>query len=212
MVATGDLTPALNAAGFDLDDAKDRQRLARIVGCQSEDQHTLLERLKQIQTLALTEWLEWASASRRFNSLSELDTDRVLGLFVTVRQAPPSVELLVEELAIPQGRAISMLGRMKYGKARVLTRMSYLQAERDVRQRLASRSAVDNSKTIIVGRDILERIRDVETDILLADESAFPSKETVRVDPAGRGGGIVTTSIPMWDYIIAELTKKAQQP
>jgi hypothetical protein len=98
----------------------------------------LAERLQKVQTLALTEWLEWAAARQRHNSLSELDATRILNLFLTVRHAPPTVEALVEQLAIPQGRATSMVGRMKYGKARELIKLSFVEAAREVEQRLKS--------------------------------------------------------------------------
>jgi hypothetical protein len=135
----------------------------------------------------------------------------VLSLFLEVRQAPPTVELLVEDLAIPQGRATSMVGRMKYGKARELVRMSYIAADRDVRKRLGDVKAVDETKTIFVSGEVLDRVREVETDILLADAAVYPAKEKLNVDPAGRRGGIVTTSIKMWDYVLQELKQKATQ-
>lgn len=211
MARIDDFDAAIAAAGFDIENAADRQSLARVVGCDPEDRNALGELLRKLQTLALAEWLAWATARRRFNSLSELDADRVLGLFLEVRQAAPTVELLVEELAIPQGRATSLVGRMKYGKARQLIRMSYVAAERDVRKRLEDAEAVEETKTVFVSGDILERIREVETDILLADGTVFPAKEKLNVDTAGRRTAIVTTSTAMWNYVLAQLKMKATQ-
>lgn len=65
MARADDLSTALTAAGFDLENAQDRQSLALIVACQPEDRSALSERLRKVQILALTEWLEWAVARRR---------------------------------------------------------------------------------------------------------------------------------------------------
>jgi hypothetical protein len=209
MADNDDLTASLESAGYDFDDLRDRQALARIVGCLPDDLDALTARLKQVQMLALIEWLGWAAARGRFNSLSELDASRVLDLFLTVRQEAPTVEALVEQLAIPQGRPTSMIGRMKYGKARELMKMSFVHALREVQQRLDDEAIVDYSKTIIVSREVLERIRDVETEILLADKTTFPERQTIKADPAGRLGGMATTSPAMWNYVVSELTKRA---
>lgn len=211
MAGTDDFKAALRAAGFDLNKTEDRQSLARIVGSQPDDLPALTGRLQKVQALALTEWLEWAAARQRYNSLSELDTSRVLSLFLNVRLAPPTVELLVEELAIPQGRATSMLGRMKYGKARELIKMSFVEAAREVRQRLDQEKEENSSKTINVSRAVLDRLRDVETDIFLADAATFPNKQTLRAEPLGRGGAIVVTSTAMWGFILAQLDARAAQ-
>ena len=146
MADNDDLTASLKSAGYDFDDVRDRQALANYVGCRPDDLAALTARLKQVQMLALNEWLGWAGARGRFNSLSELDTSRVLDLFLTVRQEAPTVEALVEQLAIPQGRATSMIGRMKYGKARELMKMSFVHALREVQQRLDDEAIVDYSR------------------------------------------------------------------
>lgn len=207
MAGTDDLKAALKAAGFDLSKAEDRQSLARIVGCQPDDLPALTDRLQKVQTLALTEWLGWAAARQRYSSLSELDTSRVLNLFLTIRQAPPTVELLVEQLAIPQGRATSMIGRMKYGQARELTRLSFVDAAREVQKRLATTKEANNRKAITVSREIIDRLQDVEFAIF-SDADAFPRRENLIVAPSGRLGGTVLTSSPMWNYVVAELTKR----
>jgi hypothetical protein len=211
MAKTDDFTTALTAAGFDLENPDDRKSLARIVGCQPDDRDALTQRLREVQTLALTEWLAWATARRRFSSLSELDAARVLGLFLEVRQAPPTVELLVEELAIPQGRATSMVGRMKYGRARELTKMSFVEAAREVRQRLGKEKEENKSKTINVSRAVLDRLRDVETDIFLADATTFPNRQTLKAEPLGRLGAIVVTTSAMWGFILDQLDARAAQ-
>ena len=211
MAGPDDLKAALTAAGFDLNKTEDRQSLARIVGIQPDDLPALTDRLRKVQTLALTEWLEWATARQRYNSLSELDTSRVLSLFLNVRLAPPTVELLVEELAIPQGRATSMVGRMKYGKARELIKMSFVEAAREVRQRLDKEREENKSKTINVSRAVLDRLRDVETDIFLADATTSPNRQTLKAEPLGRLGAIVVTSTAMWGFILDQLDARAAQ-
>ena len=56
--------------------------------------------------------------------------------------------------------------------------MSFVHALREVQQRLDDEAIVDYSKTIIVSREVLERIREVETEILLADKTTFPAERT----------------------------------
>ena len=57
MADNDDLTASLKTAGYDFDDVRDRQALARIVGCRPDDLAALTARLKQVQMLALNEWL-----------------------------------------------------------------------------------------------------------------------------------------------------------
>jgi hypothetical protein len=197
----------LKAAGYDLGMDVNQRTLARIVGCEPTDSD-FTERLQEVITLAVAEWLGWAAASRRFNSLSELDTARVLNLFLEVRHAPPTVEALVEQLAIPQGRATSMIGRMKYGQARQLVRLSFVEAEREVRTRLAS-VPEGGQKTITVARETLDRLRDVEFEIFYAAETDYTGRELLTVEPAGRLGALVKTSTKMWEYILAHLADRA---
>lgn len=197
----------LAAAGFALDKDQHRQTLADIVGCEPTDPG-FNERIQKVVVIAVSEWLEWAAASRRFNTVSELDTGRVLKLFLEVRQAPPTVEALVEQLAIPQGRATSMIGRMKYGQARQLVRLSFAEAEREVSSRLQSEQEHGGLKTITVTRETLDRLRDVEFEIFYAPETEYSERELLTVEPAGRGGAIVRTSASMWGYILDHLSRR----
>ena len=182
MAIFDDLATVLAEAGFDLKNDQDRQVLGRVVGCGKDDDDALSNGLQKILALALAEWLQWATARRRFNSLSELDSSRVLNLFLSVRRASPTVEQLVEDLAIPQGRATSMIARMKYGQARELVKFSFVAAAADVEQRVKDANEIQKRKSITVSRDVLDRLQEVEYAI-------FASR---------KGGSLTLTTLSRW--------------
>ena len=199
----------IESTGFDLDVAEDRQALGQLVGCDPADA-AFLQRLQKVIEIAVNEWLSWAIASRRFNTLSELDTDRVLRLFLEVRHAAPTVEALVEQLAMPQGRATSMISRMKYGQARQLLRLSFESALHEVQTRLKSTKEDNGAKQITVTRETLDRLRDAEFDIFSALDGSFPKPQLLTVQSTGRLGAVVRTSPKMWGYLVANLTSRSQ--
>lgn len=210
MANLGQLKPAFANAGFNLDDDQNLDTLSQIVGCEKQDS-SFTDRLSELLTLALAEWLQWATARQRFNSLSELDASRVLNLFLKVRKTSPTVELLVEDLAIPQGRATSMIGRMKYGQARELLKLSFAAAAADVEDRVNQASENQRRKSITVSREVLDRLQEVEYAIFSSRKgNTFPSAETLAVTPSGRYGAIVTTSTAMWGYVITQLKDRAK--
>lgn len=187
--------------------------LRRIVG--AEDDNELALRLEMIRSLALMEWLEWATARRRFSSLSELDTSRVLKLFVNVRKRALSVESLVEDLAIPQARATNMIGRLKYGEARALASLSFAAAVDDVKKRLDDAEERSGRKSITTTREIVDRIEEVHFGILssppkeLDKRGKYAAAEGLTVASSNRYGSTVTTSTKTWTYIISALESKA---
>lgn len=210
MASLSQLKPFFADAGFDLDDDQNLDVLSQILGCDKADS-VFTAGLSELVVLALAEWLQWATAQQRFNSLSELDTSRVLSLFLRVRKAAPTVEQLVEDLAIPQGRATSMIGRMKYGQARELLKLSFAAAARDVEKRVNEATENQKRKSITVSREVLDRLHETEYAIFSArNANTFPSAETLAVTPSGRYGAIVTTSTAMWGYVIAELNDRGR--
>jgi hypothetical protein len=216
VAASDDLSALLTEAGVDPSNAADRRALCRILGCADNDDDALARRLLQARALAFKEWVDWANAVQRFSSLSELDMFRVLNLFLKVRQTAPSVEALVEELAIPQGRATSMIGRMKYGQARELMRLSYQQAAADVQNRVNdAKEDVHHRKAIVVSREIVDRLQAIDYEIFSLPSrertkgGRFESAERIGIQPSGRYGATVTASKPMWQYLIAELNRRA---
>jgi hypothetical protein len=83
VAASDDLSPLLTQAGLDPDNAAHLRALCRILGCADEDRDTLTKRLNEVRALAFTEWIEWANAQRRFNTLSELDAFPVCDQVIT---------------------------------------------------------------------------------------------------------------------------------
>jgi hypothetical protein len=180
------------------------------------DASTVADRLEAVRKVAFREFLEWAMARRRFNSVSELDTARVLALYVRVRREPATVESLVEQLAIPQGRATSMLARIKYGDGRALMAMSFEAAAKDVEARLKEVDETNRRKSITVSSDVVDRIQEVAFEIVsapVADHNKggrFELAEEVTSLPSGRWGATVTTSTKTWGYIVSLLRVRGQ--
>jgi hypothetical protein len=121
------------------------------------------------------------------------------------------VEALVEDLAIPQGRATSMVGRIKYGEGRALTALAFGAAAEEVERRLNEAPEVANRKSITVARDVVDRINEVAFAIMSAPVTEhakggkYESPEQPTAIPSGRYGATVTTSTQTWSYIVAEL-------
>jgi hypothetical protein len=208
VAVTDGVKSVLKSAGYDVDVAEHQQVLGRLVGCEPTDP-AYSERLQKVIDLAVAEWLSWAVAEKRFSTLSELDTHRVLNLFLEIRQSAPTVEALVEELAIPQGRAISMISRMKYGRARQLLRLSFEAAAREVGTRLASAKEVSGERQITVTRETLDRLRDAEFDVFSAPDGQYQSRQLLSVQSSGRLGAVVRTSVKTWEHLAASLASRA---
>jgi hypothetical protein len=207
-VATNDnsLRELLEESG--LTDA-DIPALRRALGASGDAD--LAARLQGVRSLAFGEFIDWALARRRFSSISELDSSRVLALYLRIRRQPLTVESLTEDLAIPQARATSMVGRLKYGEARALAALSFAAAASEVEARLGGVSEVGGRKSITVDRDIVDRIGEVAFSIMSAPGEdhnrggRFESAEQPTVISSGRWGATVTASPKMWEYIVSEL-------
>jgi len=189
--------------------------LKRALG--ASDDAELEARLQAVRSLAFGEFIDWALARRRFSSVSELDSSRVLALFLRVRRQPLTAESLVEDLAIPQAGATYMVGRLKYGEGRALTALSFAAAATEVQARLAEVSEVDSRKSIIVDRDVVDRIGEVAFAIMsapVADHNRggrFECAEQPTKISSGRWGATVTASTKMWGYIVSELAARGEQ-
>jgi hypothetical protein len=200
------LAAILEGTGFAEGDVPD---LKRVVGADADEE--LASRLEALRSVAFAEYLQWATAQRRFGSISELDTARVLALFLNVRRSALSVETLVEDLGIPQARATSMIGRMRYGEGRALAALSFAAAAADVEARLAEAPEEDHRKSITTTREVVDRVSEVEFAILsspakdLGKGGKYESAEALSVISSGRYGSTVSTSTKTWDYILAEL-------
>ena len=183
----------------------------------ASDEADLEARLLAVRSLAFAEFIDWALAKRRFGSVSELDSSRVLALYLRVRREPLTAASLVEDLAIPQARATNMVGRLKYGEARALAALSFAAAAAEVQARLAEVSEVGGRKSITVDRDIVDRIGEVAFAIMSAPVSEhnkggrFESAEQPTVMSSGRWGATVTASTKMWGYIVSKLAERGEQ-
>lgn len=70
----------------------------------------------KVRDLAYQEWVAWLSG-RRHDSLASLERERIIAIF-ELRREVPTVQRLVEEFGISEGRASSMMSRIRYAAGR----------------------------------------------------------------------------------------------
>ena len=193
---------------------RERQLLQRAIG--GADTTGFGRRLEKLGRIALKEWVEWIVGKRRFSSLAECDSARVLELFLNVREEPPSVEQLVEDLAIPEARASSMLARMRYGSGRELRKLAFGATDREVKERLAKRPTdPDGRKTLVLGKEAFECVHETAWEIMKTPDSQgkgqkYAGAELPSYTSSGRLGGMVTASPVMWNHIGSVLAERAK--
>lgn len=76
------------------------------------------QRREKLARLAVREWVDWLNGKWRPDTVPALERARILKIFAIIRKDTPAVDKLVEGFGIPEGRAMSMVSRMKYGAAR----------------------------------------------------------------------------------------------
>jgi len=193
-------------------DAAERESLANALGVtDTTDTDLFLARLRMLQTVAFQEVVDWLIGRTRYSSVSESDMHRVIELFLTIRKEAPSVDQLVSELAMPAGRATSLLTRMRYGGGKELTSLAMKSSAVRLDKRLKVVQPEGNRKSLWVDGDTLAQIRHVSMIIMQADPQyhnkgqKFQTAQFPEFTSYGREGGVVKTTITMWNHIIAVL-------
>lgn len=110
--------------------------------------------VEALRRVAIREFVKWLAATRRYESISALERDRVAAVFSVVRETAPSVRALVDDLSLPEGRAVAMLGRMRYGEANRFEAMRYSALADLVRRGQANpRSKKDEVEVLVFAAD-----------------------------------------------------------
>jgi len=144
----------------------ERRRLAAALGTTS-DAADYESRLGLFKELAMRELVDWAISRRRFESVSAIDVHRILALFGEIREEAPTVEALANELSISESRAVALLSRMRYGDARLIRRLTYVAAGRDLQAQLASAALKSGRKLVWVKSDTGRIIDEANTAIMV---------------------------------------------
>ncbi len=144
----------------------ERRRLAAALGTTS-DAADYEPRLGLFKELAMRELVDWAISRRRFESVSAIDVHRILALFGEIREEAPTVEALANELSISESRAVALLSRMRYGDARLIRRLTYVAAGRDLQAQLASAALKSGRKLVWVKSDTGRIIDEANTAIMV---------------------------------------------
>ncbi len=173
------------------------------------------DRFAKLGNLAMAELVGWIVGRRRFNSVSESDTSRVLEIFLDIRNEPPTLDKLVDDLGIPESRARSMLGRMRYGEARALRQLQYRHALDRVQSDLGQTTEQNTRKQLWLDKTVADCVDEAANAIMqdtakrgkgkpyaLAEFPAFSSQ---------RYGTAVWTTTKMWDYILDWLKAKSAE-
>ena len=118
-MATEDLRPADDEEPL-LCDIKELSHpvLQRALGLSGLPYPEVTRRRNEFARLAVAEWVDWLTSKRRVDSIPALERDRLVRIFALIRNESPTVQALAEQFAIPEGRAIAMRARMRYGAAR----------------------------------------------------------------------------------------------
>ena len=193
-------------------DAADASRLATALGATTNDE--TVKRLSTLQELALREWVEWILSIKRFATISELDGARVLALFLTIRAEYPTIDQLVDELGIPSSRAVSLLGRLKYGEGRALGRLARESAIEEIQRRLSERSADgDGRKALLLTKSAYDEAEVADFEIMSEPQlhgkgKRFAGAEAADFSSKTRQGGTVRASEKMWEYMVDVIKDK----
>lgn len=171
---------------------------------------TLDARLQILRDQALGEYVNWLTGRRRFNSVSELETFRILHLFLDIRGEVPTVDVLVGDIGMSAGRAQSLLNRLRYGEARKLRALAVDQAARALSEQLASAEVNSNRKTVWVTPEVLDIVLDAAGTIMRSPAEHDQGKKWAGAEfptyVRQRAVAQVTTTVGMWEYILGELT------
>lgn len=166
-------------------------------------------RLQTLRDHALGEYVDWLTGRRRFNSVSELETFRILHLFLDIRQEVPTVDFLVGDIGMSAGRAQSLLGRLRYGEARQLRALAVVQAARELSDQLANAEDSGGRKTVWVTPEVLDIVLEVAGTIMRSpaehDRGGKWASAEFPTYVRQRAVAQVTTSVGMWGYILGEL-------
>lgn len=202
-------TTLLESLGLDSEDGK---RLAAALGANTTDE--AVGRLKVLGDVALREMVDWVLSTRRFGTISELDGARVLAIFLKIRGEYPTVNQLVDELGISSSRAVSLLGRLKYGEGKALARLARETAVEEIERQLAERVADgDGRKALLLTKSTYEETEDADFKIMSQPQlhgkgQQYAGAESAVFGSRGRQGGAVRASEKMWTYIVDVIKEK----
>jgi hypothetical protein len=132
-----------------------------------------------------------------------------------VRKEYPTVEQLVEQLGISSSRAVSLLGRLKYGEGRTLVRLARQGALAEIRRKLDEASAdADQRKSLVLMKATFDEAYEVSFAIMSEPEEQkgggrFEGAELPDFSGVARLGGLVTASEKMWEYITQVIEERA---
>jgi hypothetical protein len=193
-------------------DSGDVERLKVALGATTEEE--TLSRLTALRIISLREMIEWLLSIRRFYTVSEIDSSRILSLFVEIRGEYPTVEQLVEQFDISSARAVSLLGRLKYGEGRALVRLARRASLAEITRKLGEQTAdADSRKSLILMKASLDEVREVAFTIMSEPEhqkrgGQYEGAEFPAFSSSGRLGGKVTASEKMWGFITKLIEKR----
>ncbi len=183
--------------------------------CGAESDSLFEDRLSKLAIQGLIELADWILGRKRFGTITESDMNRVLKIFLEIRQDAPTLQSLTEDFGIPETRGRSMLSRMNYGEARVMKMMSY----KHTAAKLEDKFLIDDKKgrfSLTVDAESLKCINDAVWEITANPnhrdkESVYKDAEWPVVEHKGTHGAIVHAKKEMWKHIRNWLKEKAEE-
>ncbi len=161
--------------------------------------------------VAVREFVKWIAGSRRYESISAVERDRVTAVFAEVRGAMPSVRALVDDLSLPEGRAIAMLGRMRYGEANRFEAMRYATLTALVNKGLkVPRPTVSVAEPVVFAAANSRELFDALS-LMELDPAAERITDDVNPKRMAQHGYEWTMKSDDWDKFVRWLTKRGER-
>ena len=111
----------LNRLIPEITSASERKAILSALGLDVQNQkRTTADAVTRLRDVAFREFVAWLTGARRYESISTMERDRLIAVFCDMRSSPPSIAALVDDLHYPEGRAVAMLSRMRFGNAKRL--------------------------------------------------------------------------------------------
>jgi hypothetical protein len=194
---------------------QERRRIAVALGT-TVDSEDFDDRVRELEQVALDELVDWILSRRRFESAAALDRHRVLAIYGAIRHQAPSVESLANDLDISESRAMSLVSRMRYGDARMIRRLTYEAAAREITDALALAQVRNGRKEIPVTAETGRVVDEANTAILLDQEARRPGgryegAEKAERLSATRTGQEWVVSEQTWTYIADWIQERIDQ-
>jgi hypothetical protein len=191
----------------------EREQLRRALG--AADDGDLRKGVELLRAIAVEELVAWVLGRRRYVTIAESDSARILRIFRDIRKESPTRATLANDFALSPGRATSIAARLRYGEGRSFEALRYEAANRVITSMLPNQiKNSDGRQSLYITPDVSDAIMEVAATIMLdtarhAQDKLWEGAEMPE-EQRKRDLAIVTASSKMWKHISTELDRRAK--